>query len=330
VGQQTVILLGGRIAFRDAWGSADLESGTQVTDSTLFFVASVTKAFTGAALLRAWDVGRVELDADVRDVVPALPAPAAGTVTPRLLAGHLAGIRHYREGERDADFFTRHYDDVADALGLFLEDPYASPPATAYRYSSYGYDLLAAYLERAAGRPFQEVVRRSVVEPLGLGRTRFDDARVPIRGRARGYTYWYPWFSFTQHDTLLRAPQWDYSYNMGGGDLLSTATDLARLGEALVRPGFLSARALELAHRRIGTGDARSKWSFGWTVDHDPAGRLHLRAEGSDPGFQASVDVYPEEDLVVATTSNSWGRRPGGTPPVADPFRRIAELCAGW
>lgn len=330
VGQQTVILRGGRVVFRDAWGEADLESGTPVTDTTLFFAASVTKAFTAAALLRLREQGRIELDGDVGRYVPGLAAPPEGVVTPRLLAAHLAGIRHYREGERDADFFAVHYEDVRDALGLFQDDPYASAPGSAFRYSSYGYDLLAAALQEAAGTPFRALVRASVLEPLGLRHTRFDDARIPIRGRARGYTYWYPWFSFTQHDTLFRAPGWDYSYNVGGGDLLSTASDLARLGEALVRPGFLSEGSLELTRTPVRSGAAVSRWSVGWAVDRDPAGRLHLRSEGSDPGFQASVDVYPDQDVVVATTLNSWGRRPASPPPVADPLRRITELCLGW
>jgi CubicO group peptidase (beta-lactamase class C family) len=330
VGEQTVILRGGRVAFRDAWGTADLESGTPVTDSTLFFVASVTKAFTAAALLRLRDAGHIDLDADVRRYVPALHPPPEGTVTPRLLAAHLAGIRHYREKERDADFFAVHFDDVRDALARFAGDPYASAPGTAFLYSSYGYDLLAATLQEASGRPFPFLVRTSVFEPLGLEHTRFDDARVPIPGRARGYTYWVPWFSFTQHDTLFRAPRWDYSYNMGGGDILSTASDLARLGEAFVHAGFLSERSLALTRKVVRSGGVASRWSIGWSVDRDPAGRLHLRSEGSDPGFQASIDVYPDEDVVVATTLNSWGRRPAKPAPVADPLRRITELCLGW
>lgn len=330
VGQQTVILLGGREVFRDAWGTADLESGTPVTDTTLFFVASVTKAVTGAALLRLRDAGGIDLDTDIRRYLPRFPAPTAGTVTPRLLAAHLAGIRHYRPGERDPAFYARHFDDVGEAIRLFESDPYASAPGTAYHYSSYGYDLLAAVLQRAAGEPFRRFVGREVFEPLGLAHTRFDDARIPIRGRAEGYTYWFPWFSFTQHDTLFRAPRWDYSYNAGGGDLLSTAADLARLGRAVIEPGFLSARSRELLRHRTRAGTVESKWSVGWTVDRDEGGRLHLRSEGSDPGFQASIDVYPDQDLVVAFTANSWGRRPSTPPPVPDPLHRIAALCAGW
>jgi len=70
--------------------------------------------------------------------------------------------------------------------------------------------------------------------------------------------------------------------------------------------------------------------ALGLFADRDSAGRLHLRSEGSDPGFQASVNVYPDEDAVVANTLNSWGRRPKKPAPVTDPLRRILELCLGW
>ena len=53
-----------------------------------------------------------------------------------------------------------------------------------------------------------------------------------------------------------------------------------------------------------------------------------MEAEGSVPGFQVNVQVYPNADLVVVLLSNSWGRRPAQPPAVGDPMRWMAELCS--
>jgi CubicO group peptidase (beta-lactamase class C family) len=328
VGQQTAIVLRGELVFSDDWGLANLEHESPVTAESRFFIASVTKAFTGVALLRLWEDGKVDLDAPIQRYLPDFPPPASGSVTPRLLAAHLGGIRHYGESERDAGFFARHYDDVRDALALFEEDPYASPPGTEFRYSSYGYDLLAAVIQSASGMPFQEYVRREVLLPLELDRTAFDDVRLVVPHRAQGYTFWYPWFTFTQHDTLLRAPDFDYSYNAGGGNMLSTAVELARFGSAVARAGFLSDRSLELTQAPVAADSIASPWSIGWRVETTPAGRLHLRSEGSDPGFQASIDVYPESAVAIATVINAWGIRP--PTPVENAIHVVLARCMGW
>jgi len=152
VGQQTVIVRDGRLVVEDVRGKADMEDGAPVTPETRFFVASVTKAFTGVALLRRAETGRIDLDAPIQRYVPEFPAPPGPSITPRLLAAHLAGIRHYRPGEQDWSLLGRHYDDVKDALELFEDDSLVSEPGTEFRYSSYGYDLLAAAMQAAAGR----------------------------------------------------------------------------------------------------------------------------------------------------------------------------------
>jgi CubicO group peptidase (beta-lactamase class C family) len=84
-----------------------------VTNETRFGVASITKAFTGLALLKLHEVGRIDLDVPIQRYVPAFPVKPGGVITPRLLAAHLAGIRHWGP-ERNAALYARHFDDVND------------------------------------------------------------------------------------------------------------------------------------------------------------------------------------------------------------------------
>ena len=125
--------------------------------------------------------------------------------------------------------------------------------------------------------------------------------------------------TYQETEELVRVPDWDYSYNAGGGGLLSTATDLVRFGWAFVEPGFLSRDSLTLAATRQATG-TDSPWGVGWMVDADC-----FRISGSYPGFQSGLVVYPKDRLVVSVLSNSWGKGAASGEFVSELPARIAE-----
>jgi serine beta-lactamase-like protein LACTB, mitochondrial len=268
VGLAIAVSTGNAIVYSDSLGSADLEHRVPVGAHTRFGIASVTKAFTGAAVLRLWERGILDLDADVRKYVPQFPAKPEGTITPRLLAAHLAGIRHWKS-ERTAELYARHFEDVEQILPLFADDPLESPPGQAYRYSSYGYDLLGAVVQRASGKPYTRVVEEEIVKPLALTETGFDDVRKVLPDRARRYSFYDPW-SFAESSEPLRVPEWDYSHNLAAGNMFSTAPDLARFGAAFARPGLLGPAAWRLLGADPGGGAASSPVRFGWFSPSGP------------------------------------------------------------
>ena len=326
VGLSAAVALHGTVEFSEQLGFADLEHRVPVGPATRFGIASVTKAFTGAALLRLHERGAVDLEAPVQVHVPEFPEKPGGAVTPHLLAVHRAGLRHYRPGERTPAFYAAHYDSAVQILELFADDSLLAEPGAEYSYSSYGYNLLAAVIERAAGRPFPDVVQTDVIDALGLEATRFDDVRYPLARRAERYSYYHP-TDYRVSDSVWLVPRWDYSYNMGGGNLISTAEDLARFGQAFVEPGFLAGESLQLVHRRQGPDGGEGSWSYGWFVREDAAGRRFLRINGSNAGLQAVLAVYPEHHLSVAVLSNTWGLGSRSAEMVVDLPARMAERC---
>jgi serine beta-lactamase-like protein LACTB len=156
-----------RIVWEQGFGVADLESGTLVTPHTRFRAASVSKVLTIAGLARLYADRLIDLDAPISRYVPSYSGPSG--VTARRLAGHLAGIRHYRDGDDTLGF--RHFDSVTAALAAFVSDSLVASPGTRYHYSTFGYTLLAAGMERAAGEPFLDFMERSVFSPTGARTT---------------------------------------------------------------------------------------------------------------------------------------------------------------
>ena len=309
----------GELIFAAGQGLADVEHNVPVTRDTLFQVASVTKAFTGITLLKLWEGGRIDLDAAIQQYVPHFPRGTGAAVTLRYLQAHLGGVRGYRPNERTPDFFKRHYDRASDAIEIFANDP-LEPVGSKPIYSSYGYNLIAAAIEGATVKPFPEVLAAEVISPLGLQRTITPDARVPIRNRSRSYTYYSPNNPGVETATLFRGRDHDYSYNYGGGNLLTTVEDLVQFGRVLLKPGFLkpATRTLLLTPFK-----PNAIQNFGWVVTSDDAQRPVLFTTGDIEAFQAGITVWPEHDLIVAITSNTQGKGSGNAELWRDVPRRV-------
>lgn len=124
-GLAAAVAVDGRLVWSDTFGFADLEAKKPVTAASRFRIGSISKSLTAAGLMRLVEQGRIDLDAPVQRHVPDFPVKPEGLVTPRLLAGHLAGIRHYRKEE---PFLNRPFADVRAGLTLFADDPLVSPP----------------------------------------------------------------------------------------------------------------------------------------------------------------------------------------------------------
>lgn len=293
----------GRVVFAEATGQINREAHIAPTVDTRFGIASGTKAFTGIALLKLVEQGKIDLDAEIQAYVPEFPRNPQGPVTIRELAAHFGAIRHWGSERNDA-LYARHFDDIMDILPLFSANAFVGQPGVRYQYSSYGYNLLGMAIQRASGVPYQKFLQDNVLTPLGLTTVAFD--RPGMDGRARPVRYsWYDLRDFHDlTDSAVIVPDWDYSHNMAAGNLVSSVVDLLTFARAMRSPGFLSPASWALLWQRPKFGEVESPMSFGWFVADNPS---RLGIGGSNAGLQSGVTVWKDQDLVVAALANSWG-----------------------
>ena len=297
----------GHDVFREASGLESLEDRKPADAGMAFSIASITKAFTGVALLKLAEAGRIDLDAEIQRYVPDFPRyPSGRPVTLRMLAHHLGAVRHWGP-ERNETLYARHFDDVHDILALFRNDPWVPDlaPLTRYSYSSYGYNTLAMAIQSASGTSFQQYLNTEVLRPLKLRSVQFD--RPGLGGTRRPSRY--SWYDLTDFHELTSAPQrvpdWDYSHNMAAGGLIANVDDLLTFGRALRQPGLLRAESLAQVWTRPTIDGIQSPMSFGW---FPRSGTARISINGSNAGVQAALTVWKNEDLVVTALANSWGR----------------------
>ena len=143
---------GQSILWSKGFGLADLEQQVPVDPGvTRFRVGSTAKSMTAMAIAQLVEAGKLDLDTPIQDYLPDYPQ-GEGVITTRLLAGHLAGIRHYASEE---EFLaTDAYSSVTAGLVIFKDDPLLSLPGTEFHYSTFGFNLVSAVVERAANHDF--------------------------------------------------------------------------------------------------------------------------------------------------------------------------------
>lgn len=296
-GMQVAVARGERMIWSEGFGFADLESRNPVTPATRFPIASVSKTLTAAALGALVESGRIELDAPVRRYVPSFPEKR-WPMTIRQLAGHLAGVRHYR-GEEIDTLGGRHYPDVSSALEIFANDSLLFRPGAEYRYSSYGYNLLSAAVESAAGRPFIEYVRERILEPAGMRHTSPWFLDSLIANRASTYVE-------GEDAERINAPPVDMSYKWGSGGYASTAEDLVQFGRALLYGDLLRPETVQRmwTSQRADGGDATG-YGIGWEILTLGDGRRAIYHGGNLPDARAHLLIVPAERLVLAALANT-------------------------
>lgn len=298
---------GGRAVFREASGFANLEQRIAAQPNMAFSLASITKAFSGVALLKLAETGRIDLDREVQHYVPTFPRhPSGRPVTLRLLAHHLGALRHWG-AERDSALYARQFADINDILPLFRDDPWLADvaPLTKATYSSYGYNAIGMAMQAATGTPFPQLLRELVLVPLNLTSVQFDFPGLGGAQRPSRYS-WYDLGDFHElTDAPQQVPDWNYSHNMAGGGLIANVDDLLTFGRAMREPGLLNRGSIEQLWTRPNVQGVEASMSFGWYPRANPS---RLSISGSNAGVQAALTVWKEADVVVTVLANSWGR----------------------
>jgi CubicO group peptidase (beta-lactamase class C family) len=337
VGLSIAVMRDDELLWSEAFGRADIELDVLATPSHRFRLGSVSKIITAtlAAELAASRV--VDLDIPIVNYLSDLPEQHHATTLRHLLT-HRGGIRHYTDRDESTEspgpIDRRRYLSNADILAVFINDPLVAKPGETVSYSTFGYTLASLVLEAAARRPFLDLIRSRLSEPLGLASMGADDPKRIAPNRVSGYD---------RGEDVRRsepafvgewanAPQNNPAYKWAGGGLMATPLDLARFGAAHLAPGRLSKEALEMLFTvQTRATDRSPPLGLGWRIDADPAGRTRWHHAGGQDGARASLVVYPQERLSIAFATNVTqmpGDVNGPSARIADAFSRGTPAIA--
>lgn len=322
-GMSVAIFGDGRVWALFSVGEADAEAHVAASDETLYPAASVTKILTAALVMREVEHGRLSLDAPVNESLPDErrvrdSAGAPVPVTLRQLLSHSSGIPPSWAGiQDDPNEAPRSLDDLL-AHGLRT----SRPPGQKLMYANDAFALAGWLAARAEGVSFDELARVGLFEPLGMTHSTLVPPREagPKLAAAYGGASPFSGNGRAQHATV--------SGTAPAGALITTASDLARFGLAMLGGGELDgARVLSResvaemmklqarAHPRVPEG-----FGLGFGVREEPGGKL-VWWDGTLTGAASRLALLPEHGVGVAILSNI-----GNNAPVTAAGVRILEL----
>jgi CubicO group peptidase (beta-lactamase class C family) len=290
----------GTVEFLQAYGYADRRRKIRNTPDTRFEMASLTKPFTSAAILKLQEQGKLQTSDRLDRYIGPLPPPK-NLATIHHLALHRAGL------------LVSGTSPSGDSREKFLQGirtfPAESKPGDQYRYTNAGYGVLAAIIEIVSGRPYNDYVRQEILRPLGLREAYFRDETVP--GLALGYQR--PPDNPEPSSSAPRAA-WDH----GAGGMTISVPDLHTAFKGLRSGKVLSKASLEIMFH---------PWpeeGYGWHVRKDAGGRQLIEKGGGHPAYASHLLHYPDEQVTIVWVTNSLHKRFRG-----DLNRRLSEAVLG-
>ncbi len=169
----------GEFLYKKGYGYANLDWDIPITTTTVFYLGSVSKQFTAAAIALLAYEGKLALDDDIRGFLPEMPErdPA---VTIRQVVHHISGVPDIYRVMNENGLTTWNQFSRAQALDLLAKQELDFRPGTRYSYSNGGYFLLSMIVERASGKSLREYTTEKIFRPLGMNDTHFHDDPVHI------------------------------------------------------------------------------------------------------------------------------------------------------
>ncbi|MSO48926.1 MAG: class A beta-lactamase-related serine hydrolase [Acidobacteria bacterium] len=285
----------GKVVLKKAYGLANRETGLPYTVDMVSCIGSVTKQFTGAAIMKLEMAGKLNTADPISKYLPGVPEDKAGITIHHLLT-HTAGFSGDLGG-MDEEPIER------DALvARVLASPLVAKPGERFEYSNEGFALAGAIVERVSGQGYEAFLREHLFLPADMADTGYQApawplTRLPMGYRADGQA----WGRTYKNGWLPDGPGW---YLRANGGIHATLDDLYRWHLALESSKVLSADARTkylTGHTPAGGGE---RYAYGWGVQTSRRGGTVITHNGGNGFFFTDFRRYVDEGVVIIAMSN--------------------------
>jgi len=284
----------GKVIYEKAFGLANAELKAPMTAGSRIGIASITKPMTAVILIRLIEKKKLTLEDKLSKFIPDFPS--GDKITVSMISTHRSGIPHrvMPPENETRPFTTSEFVEEVKKADLAFE------PGSQRLYSSAGYAVLARVLEIASGQTYAELLKEYVFEPAGMTDSIDWDSSALIERRVNDY--------LQSENGRINAPYKDYSFLVGGGSVLSTASDVHKFGIALIdgkygeaaKPGWIRDGVLSASGSTNGRRaylEIREDKSYGFVI-------LSNMASGSFDFVQRGLtEILQGKELSIKTLS---------------------------
>jgi len=306
-GAAVLVVKDGRTVYERGYGVTDLRTMRRIDGRTNFRLASVTKAFTAAAVMLLVRDGKLRYEDTLTGLFPDFPEYGRA-ITLRRLLNHTSGLPDYEDLMPPADpSLPVEQVQIKDA-GVFdllkrqISGKFA--PGTRWAYSNSGYVLLGIIVEKASGCSFSDFLRDRIFAPLKMSNTvAYERGRHEVAARAIGHT--------KEGGRWIETDQSPTSATLGDGGVYSSLSDLAKWDEALRRHTLLSEPEMRPAWTPVEVEESPptepdgmpAEYGFGWFLN-PWKGRARTWHYGETAGFRTAIQCFVDDGLTVIVLCN--------------------------
>ena len=300
----------GATLFSRAYGFANEEWQIRNDTTTRFPIASVTKTFTAALVLKLQEQHLLAIEDPICRHLAPCPKQWQPIAVRHLLM-HTAGIPDYA---RTPDFLQKvsQRRSLSELVAEFRDRPLEFTPGAKYAYSNSNYILLGQILDKAGGKPYEQLLNEHIFTPLGMRDSGLDANDRVIARRASGYS---------GGKRYANAAYVDTSWLYAAGAIYSTVGDMLKWDRALRSGAVLPRAQVDLMWSA-----KHGPYGYGWQLLGPSAQTLNRRLvfhAGGTTGFASDLLLYPEQDVSIVLLANLL------PVPLADISRDLSAIAFG-
>jgi D-alanyl-D-alanine carboxypeptidase len=292
----------GRIILARSYGMANLEHQRPNLTRTRYKIASITKLFTATLILQLRDQGKLDLGQPIRTYLPDYAGEGADKVNVHQLLNHTSGLPNFdqvKDAQTAIDHGIPTYQTPYSSdqlLAKFCSGNLVHAPGKAFDYNNCDYIVLGKIIERLHGKPYAQVLKERILQPLEMHDTDMLKQSDVIPGLANTY--------FLRDDLKALAPDLPvYPENWyAAGAMYATAGDLLKFSSALFAPTLISKESLALL-LTPGLDD----YGYGlWTYSTRMDGASHRVAKRPGQIMGTGTQLYRllDHDITIVILSN--------------------------
>lgn len=308
-GLQLAVVKNGKIVKTASYGLANIQDVIAVDDDTVFSINSITKAFTGVAVMQLVEQGKLEVSAKISKYLPDLPVEWKNITVKQLLT-HTSGLPDIMNSNNGQLLSN---DGAEASWQMVKQQPLDFAANTQFRYNQTNYLLIGKIIDSVSGQGFIEYITQNQLRRASMKRTEeagFSNLKDVIAHSARRYTYYYGSGKISN----IKAGDFPEFLRTTAG-MSSTATEIANWvialqnGELLKKPSSIETLwtpAVLTNGKTKGFNNLLNGYALGWPV----VGRSEHPAVAPAGGDRAAFFVYPKDDLSIVVMTNLMGAIP--------------------
>jgi len=288
------IMRKGEIVKIAGYGKANLENNVPVSQKSVFKLASVSKHFIAAGVLKLVEEGKVSLDDSIRKHLTDAPE-SWQPITVRQLLSHTSGLAREIQGWSPLENYTEE-----QLTAAAFQTPFRSKPGEKHEYCNTGYFVLGFLISKISGMPWSKFLEEKFFRPLQMASTRTTTDRELIPNRVDGYIWnGKTWF---RSGPLMSVRT--------SGSLVSSMEDLAKWEKALSEGKVLSAKSILEAWSQQSTNDGKKfDYGFGWIVKSVKGNKI-VEHGGAYEGFRTLYRRNLDSGLTIIVLLNEARANP--------------------